>query len=147
MTAWWLAGRTWRRYCAIGELRPAQGGSASGQECDLGHTSLDLAVTSGRSRTVTDTYGQLLVPRAHALAFASGSEGLQSGKHASAEPADGGGLAAQVTGSTYGATGRHYLAPALPTGHRPMGDPPSQLIFQASASSLCGHLFPCPHAA
>ena len=61
--------------------------------------------------------------------------------NASADPADGGGLAAQLTGSTDGAIGRDYINPALPVGHEPMGDPPGQLISQARAPFLCGHLF------
>jgi hypothetical protein len=52
----------------------------------------------------------------HTLGFVPEREGLQSRKHASAEPADGGGLAAQVTGSTYGAIGRDHIDPALPAG-------------------------------
>jgi len=34
-------------------------------------------------------------------------------------------VAAQVTGSTYGAKGRDHIDPALPAGHEPPGDPPS----------------------
>ena len=91
-------------------------GSPPGKECDLGHILLVLAVISGQSRTLTDTYGQSPTPHVHALGFVPKREGLQSRKHASAEPADGGGLAAQVTGSTYGAIGRDHIDPALPAG-------------------------------
>jgi hypothetical protein len=52
----------------------------------------------------------------HTLGFVPEREGLQNRKHASAEPADGGGLAAQVTGSIYGAIGRDHIDPALPAG-------------------------------
>ena len=75
-----------------------------------------LVTISGQSRTATDTYGQSQVPPRSALEFAPGREGLQSRKHASADPAEGGGLAAQVTGSAYGAIGRDQIDPALPVG-------------------------------
>jgi hypothetical protein len=61
--------------------------------------------------------------------------------NASADPADGGGLAAQITGSTDDAMGRDYTDPALPVGHEPMGDPPkpadisSQGTFPSAGTS------------
>ena len=95
------------------------------------------ADSPGLPRTLTD-YHQLRP--GHAMGLRPGARGYRR-SNANAEPADGGGLAAQVTGSTYDAIGRDHIDPALPVGHEPMGDPPGQLISQARAPSLCGHLF------
>jgi hypothetical protein len=85
---------------------------APGQECDLRHIPSVLAVTSGQSRTPTDTYEHHRRGHAHARRFGPEREGLHSRSNASAEAAHGGGLAVQVTGSTHGAIGRDYIDPA-----------------------------------
>ena len=73
------------------------------------------ADSPGLPRTLTD-YHQLRP--GHAMGLRPGARGYRR-SNASAEPADSGGLAAQVTGSTDGVMGRDYTHPALPWAMSP----------------------------
>lgn len=61
-----------------------------------------------------------LQSHAHGHVFACRRGRLHSRSTASAEPAKGGGLAAQATG-TYGAMGRDHIDPVWPVGHEAPG--------------------------
>jgi hypothetical protein len=110
---------------------------APGQECDLRHISLILEVTSGQSRTPTDTYEQSPAPprpRSTVCALARTVTQWKQRERGTCPRWRADSPGHRQRSCRHRA--RPYRSGLAGGGHEPLGDPPSQLRSQARAFYL-----------